>query len=1209
MRFSKIEMLSAIYSLAGIIALLVFAFGIVPCALHAQAGTADVLGTVTDQTGALIPGAAVTLTNTDTGIIYKTTSGANGEYLFTALQNGVYSIEVSKQEFKVFTSNDIPVTTGQRARVDVAMETGAVTEKVVVTTEVAALQADSSTVTSTIESNAVQSLPMEDRNYYTVIDNLAGLSGATNQGNSGRTGGGISNEYDSRPGSTVIANGQSDLLNDNLVNGFENNEVAYGGTGVRPTVDGIQEMKVDTAMPAAEFGRAAGAVVNIITKAGTNNFHGSLFEYLRNQITDAQTYSFGATTVTPPYHQNNFGGSLGGPIFKNKTFFFFGIENDRIDEASSTGLLRIPTTYEYNQLQKGIADFTDIGGSVMNQCTETGCNSYGYNPSDPTQNYDVSPFLLRMAQLYPKPNFDTSTGDETSRGFGYYVVNPVATQRILDYEIRIDQNFSPKDKLFVRWADNPATGLNPPYFPAVPVAAYGVTGLTDVSPNGNAPSGGLHEATYTKNIQIDYVHTLSASLILDLKAGYSRYNTSALGLNAGTGIAQAFGEPNAVAKGALGDDLPFVGGPPGTYPYQSIGGGNEQPFHNVEGAYQYSAAATYVHKSHEIKIGAGMIRRQAFVDQTHTAAGFYFCGGAGPLPVPMENCLAGFTGQFLQRQTPVFNNIYRDREWSVYGQDNWRLTSKITANLGVRYDIFTPYNDAHGYVSNFNAATLGDGLTPDAHNFILGGTGGVNTDYGAIVPRLGVEYSLRPNTVVRGGFGMVYIPFNATPAPGVTQMNGGAQNPPYYFYYQNGNIQANLTDALGAGLKNPVYWPDPVAIDLANLNTDAALTGVVNTPRGAKDERIFQTNLAVQQQVGANTFTLAFVGVFDRDAPNQIDYDKPNMPGNATTISANGTPVPCYNYTNTNTPYGCNSGAAVFNYINSMQSYLFNGLSNYEAMQAIYDRHLSKGLSVNANWTYSHALGTVSGASAQGAGNPNNTGIDSLFYAPEGQDLRHRIAVTATYALPFGQSLNGVAREIFKGWQFNSIFQWQTGSAITLFASAGCNYGPTYANVGAGPFAFGSDPNCPSDLLPGPSPTYTLQPNQQYYYPKIIGKFWKPGQATNMTEAEYANIVPPAPGTDGNPSSATAFGPRFWQENLSAMKDFPIREQLKLQFRAEVYNLTNTPMFDNPALNIGSWTANSAGTGLISSNGRGFGQITSTNGEPRRFQFALRLQF
>jgi hypothetical protein len=1207
MKLSKITNRNAFSLLAGIFALLVLA--VAPYA-HGQAGTADVLGTITDQTGAVIPGAKITLTNTGTGIVNKTTSDDKGAYLFTTLQNGSYSINVEVQGFKSYKKTGFDVSTGARVRVDADLTPGAVSEQIVVTTEAAALQTDASGVTNTIDTTAVQNLPMQNRNYYSVIQNLPGVSGT---GGGGRTGGGIGSQYDSRPFSTVVANGQSDMANDQLVNGFDNNDVAYGNTGVRPTVDGIQEMKVDTAIPQAEFGRAAGAVINIITKAGTNAFHGSLFENLRNQITDAHFYSDLPGSSKAPYHQNIFGGSIGGPIIKNKTFFFFGYEKDIINQAQSSGRLFVPTTYEWNQLQAGTPDFTDICA----RGTWPNCDAFGtlvptgYNAADPETYLAASPFILNVFKLYPKPNYETDATAESARGYGLFVANPVATQRLQDYEIRIDHHFSANDTLFARWADNPVTSLNPPFFPAV----------NGVSGNGNAPSGGLNEYTKTKNMQIDFVHTVSTNLVLDFKAGYTRYNAAALGLNAGKGLASQLGEPNAVAKGELGDDIPFIGGPPGLFPWQSIGGGNEQPYHNVQNAFQYSAAATYIRSSHELKFGGAMIRRQAFVDQTHTAAGFILCGNGGsPYNTVQANCLAGYPA-FIQRQTPVFNNLYRDREWSAFAQDNWRMTNKLTLNLGVRYDIYTPYSDAHGYVSNFNAATLGDGQTPDAHNFITGGTGGVSTQYASFQPRVGFAYSLTPKTVFRGGFGMTYLPFSYTAAPGVTQMNGGAQNPPYYFNYQ---YNFTLADYAGAGLKADSYWPNPTPLNLADLNDDAQLTQVVNTPKSAKNEAVYQTNLAVQQQFGANTFTLAFVGVFGRDMPNLIDLNKPNMPGaNPSLNSVTGTHVPAYNYTNQQYTmpgpgnFGNTDPKAVFNHITSMQSYLLNGYSNYTGLQAIYDRRLSKGLSVSANWTYAHALATLSGSTAQGAGNPNNTGVQSLFYAPAGTDLRHRVSLTTTYALPFGGSLHGVAAQIIKGWQLNNIFTWQNGSPLTLFASASCTNSTWSTPDGSNPTVV--DARCPADIVqnnppflpPGGSSgagtVYSLQPGQSYYYPVVSGKWW----SNDTLKTDYTKIHPPEPGTSGNPSSATAFGPHFRVDNLSVSKDFPIHEQLKLNFRAEAYNISNTPNYSSPALNIGGWSANPDDPNLPNAGpDRGFGSNNGgVVGNPRQMEFTLRLQF
>jgi hypothetical protein len=1088
--------------------------------LSAQVGTADVLGTVTDSTGAVLQNAKVTIKNLGTTAARTTVTNDKGGYIFTTLPNGTYSLTVEMAGFKSYSATGFSLSTGDRARYDAKLDTGEVTETVQVTADTATMQTDSSSVGSTIEPKAVQDLPMANRNIYAVAQLQPGIStgGSTNYTSGGQ-------QYDRRPSSTIVANGQSDTVNDNLVNGFDNNEVAYGNTGVRPTVDGIEEMKVESTNAAAEFGRAAGAVVNVITKSGTNSFHGSLFEYLRNQATDSRAYNFYSTSVAkPPYHQNNFGGSFGGPIIKNKTFFFFGIENDRINE-SGTATSYVPTDEQYAAIASG-SDYTSLG-------VPTGTA--------------IAPFMLKMYQLYPKAN------NGTENGVGIYSSSPVTMRRTLDWELRIDHHFSANDIFFARYANNPSKYNSASALPSV----------DGVSPGGQSASD---DSTNTQNLQLDYVHIINSGLLLDLKAGYTRYNSQALGPNVNKGIAAEFGIPNAVAKGAIGDDLPQVGGP--SWPWLTIGGPNEQPYHNIENAFQYAGSLTYTHGSHEFKFGGGIIRRQAWIDQVHTAAGFILCSDAA-------SCLEGLP-IFLQRQTPVYDNNYRGSEFSGYAQDNYRVTAKLTLNIGIRYDVFTPYSDAKGYTSNFNASTLSDGLALDAHNFILHGTGGVNNDYGALAPRIGFAYSLTPKMVVRGGFGLTYMPFVATPGPGVSQVNAGAQNPPYYFNYQ----------VYSPDLKTTAPWVNPTAVDLTSWNTNSALSGLVAMPTNTKDSRIFQTNMAVQRELGANTITLAYVGVFGRNQANNIDLNKPDMPG-----AGNATPDYVYTSNAMGTKFGSSNG--VLDYVTSIGSWKFNGYSNYDALQVIYSRQLTKGLNINGNYTWAHALSTVGGATSSGGPGGGNANNSQLGYGNSQEDIRHRIAITGSYTLPFGKSYNGLKGTLIKGWQLNNIFQWQTGQPYTVVSGVSCD-----SSV---------DSRC-SATATSSRLGYTNQPGQSYSYPNVVGKMMVKGKLN------YAAFAPQEPGTQGNEAPFQLYGNHSRHDDLSLFKTFQLTGRFGLQFRAEAFNVSNTPSFGPPATyNIGSWTQSSVTpenpTGLIASSDRNFGVVNSTSSDPRRFQFALKLMF
>jgi len=1079
-----------------------------PLNLQAQVGTSDVLGTVTDASGGLIPNATVTIKNLGTAAVRTTSTNERGDYIFNVLPNGSYSLNVEAQGFKKYAVT-LDLLSGTRARFDAKLEVGAASETIEVSAGAAALQTDSSTITSTLETGAIADLPLPNRNYFAIVETMPGL-GMGSQGGSSSQGSPTSGTtaFDRRPFSTIVANGQSDSLNNHLINGFDNNEAAYGNPGVRPTADGIAEMKIDSTNAAAEFGRAAGAVANVITKSGTNAFHGSAFFYLRNEATDAKSY-FATTGEKPKYRQNNWGGSIGGPIFKDKTFFFFAFEKDSIDKGQ-TFVSTVPTKYQ----QDHPGDFSDIGGMVMT----------------PDQ---IDPFMLKMFELYPYAN------DGERGGIGYYVSSPNWTQRMKNLEARVDHHFSSNDLFYARYGYNPATTTFPGNFPFN--EEFGVW------PVGAALTQPGPSTTNTQNVQLDYVHIFNQSLLIDLKAGYTRYDTASKGLNTGTGVAAEFGMPNAPGAGQIGDDLPLFGGP--AFAWTSLGGPNDVPFYNINNSYQYAGSVTWSKGSHNLKFGSGMINRQVDLLYTHFGGGFALMGFdfAGKFKDQRADFLGGYP-LFFSRVTPVYKTYFRFGEWSAYAQDDWRATSKLTLNLGIRYDVFMSLTEKHDHYSIFDDRTINDGLPLDTHNFIVGGTGGVNTDYTNIAPRLGFAYSISPSTVVRGGFGFTY-----TPGQTVATNN----NPPYVFSYT----------AMFPELRNPSVWVNPKESDLNTWNDNPTVTTLNASPFDIKAPRYYQANLAVQKEIGENVLTAAWVGVYGRRLARGIDENMPNLPGPMQ-------PTPSFVY------------AGVFKNVTSITSTRYEAAANYNAMQLIYSRRLAQGLQINANWTWAHGLTESAGA--------DNSLTD---YGNSGNDIRHRVAVTASYEMPFGKSYNGLAGVLIKGWQLNGVYQWQSGQPFTVIASAGCD-----VNI---------DPRCVNNA---PRTTYLNLPpggGQGMYRPDIVDTPLINGQL-NLNA-----FAPPVPGTQGNEGVNQLRGPRFVKADFSLFKNFQITEGTKLQFRAECFNFTNTPSFvisgDN--VTIGAWTPGPPNpnnpSGLVAKQGGKLGVITDTAGfySPRQFQFALKFLF
>ncbi len=1090
---------------------------LVPAAVRAQVGSADVLGTVTDSTGAVVSAAKVTIRNLGTAAERTTTTNAKGEYIFTTLPNSTYTLTVEAPGFKAYSVVGFPLSTGARARYDASLQTGAVTEKIEVTGQVAALQTDSSTVGSTIEDKAVQDLPLNARSFEVAIQVQPGVTA----GVGGSMASGVSPE-DRRQSFVIVANGQNDALNNQMIDGFDNNERNLGLGGVRPSIDSIAEVKVDTSSYSAANGRAAGAVINVVTKGGTNQLHGSLYEYFRNDVLNARDYFAKAGEVPKAeYRQNSFGGSVGGPIRKDKTFFFADFEQQRrvigLPAAQST----VPTEYERNQMTSlGELDLGDF------------CIKYPMRCPTPSviPASAVDPIMKAYFNLFPHCNACTAS-DGNTNFFNNFVASPSEPQNGTNVDGRIDHRFSSNDLLFGRFAYNPVTTLYPEVFP--------VDKATGISPGGNG-SAGFPGPSKTKsyNLQLDYVHIFNPNLLLDLKAGFTRVNIASLPYNYGTNASTKVGWPNVVVPGIPGTNvLPDMGGPAATW--SELGSSSSVPLVDVNNTFQYAGALTWTRGTHNIKIGGGLIRRQINAFQDTNGGGlFLFFPSPGP-PEPFaddrENFITG-NAAIQIRGLSLFNPGFRAWEPNGFIQDDWRLTPKLTLNLGVRYDVFTPITEAHGHYSNFLPSCLTSG-TIGSNCFILGSQDpaiGVKTDHKDIGPRFGFAYSITPKTVLRGGFGISYFP------PDVGETAAGASapasvvqnyNPPYSFNF----FQVPFF-AIGGPISNtnPNSPAPPAPVDLSTFASNPNVTVVSAKPLNLRSSYVEMANLALQKEIGANTFTVAWVGEFGRRLLRTVNLDENDTPGS--------------------------------NYVYATQmpnvqtiTYAYNGAtSSYNAMQLVYNRRFTQGLIVNANYTWAHNLSNNGGNDGSAAA----TLVDnpSEDYGNTANDVRHRIAVTGSYTLPFGKSSSGVEALLVKGWQLNAIGFWQTGFAFTVSA-------PSNRNVAG--VSFDRPDQVASAKLSNPS----------------ISEWFNTA----------AFVVQPT-GTLGNEGLGQLYGPHQRNVDASVNKDFRLTERFKMQFRAECFNISNTPNFGLPGENLGVLN---------------FGVITQSawNATPREFQFALKLLF
>jgi hypothetical protein len=675
------------------------------CAIgQAQVTTADILGTVSDPSGAVFPNVKIVVTNIGTHDTRTTQSDSAGQYTFTLLTSGQYKLTASASGFRNVLAN-ITLNAGDRRRQDIQMTVGSTVEQVEVSGTPPALETDTSVLSTVVSEKPAQDLPLNGRNFV----QLAQLAAGANEGRPEAISNG-NRPDDRRQTAAVSANAQSDTLNNELVDGLDNNSYTIGTIGVRPSIDAIAEFRVETNLYPAEIGKTPGAVVNLITKSGTNQLHGSAYEFVRNDMFDARNY-FATTGRTPEYRQNQFGGSLGGPIRRDKTFFFGDYEGLRIVQGV-TYVSTVPTLFE----QQNPGNLSDIGGPVLSQG-------------------QLSPIALNYFALYPAPNQPGRVNN--------FVYSPNSTQFSHTFDVRIDQHLWKQDNLFARYTFNDVTTFTPGSLPPV----------NGVQPAGSASFPGDAKQR-AQQVLLKDVHTFSSTLLFELSAGYGRINNASFPLNYGTTLGNQFGIQNANFN-QFSSGLPSVS----IAGYTGFGGTSFLPLIDLDNVYQLSGAVTHVRDQHTFKFGSVVLRRDIYNQQSPAGAGS-FSFSTTPSSFALANFLTGNVFQ-VTRQLQLYPRYLSDWEPSFYAQDDWRLKRWLTLNLGLRYDIITPVSEKNGHISHFDP---GCACIVVASQNGASSTANIETDYRSVAPRFGFAASLGDGTVLRGGYGLVFFRDNTGPS-------------------------------------------------------------------------------------------------------------------------------------------------------------------------------------------------------------------------------------------------------------------------------------------------------------------------------------------------------------------------------------------------------------------------------------------------------------
>ncbi|MBS1823075.1 MAG: TonB-dependent receptor [Acidobacteria bacterium] len=1085
--------------------------------LRAQNTTADVVGTVTDSTGAVIPGAKVELTNVNTQEKRVVTSGASGEYAFTLLKPSPYSLTVTAPGFKVFKISSFSLAAGDRSRQDARMDIGATGEVVTVDAAPPALHTDSAALITTVTEKATQELPLNGRNFINLVQVTPGATEGLNNGLASGN-----RPDDRRQTSSISMNGQADMMNNQTIDGIDNNERVIGSIGVRPSVDAIQEVSVQTNVFTAEVGRAAGAIVNVITKSGTNQFHGTAYEFFRNDVLNANPFKFGANIPKPKYRQNQFGGSLGGPIVKDKTFFFADYEGLNIVKNQNPTTTTVPSQADRNLL-------TTIPASQIDKIG------------------------LQYFNLYPMPTNGNSSGN--------YVGARADSQFNKTADGRLDHRFSNGDLAYLRYTYNSVDTKIGTLFPAVNTSAAGI-----VEPGGNLGSYPGPAVTRAHQAHLNYIHAFTPRLLLELKAGYTLLDNSQLPLNFGNPINTKFGQPN-MNTSTRSNELSAITVNQGTASTL----GNRPPIIYHENTWQYEGAINYILGKQTIKIGAGLIRRQDATTQTDTANGNWSFTTYATL----------LTGDYLSGGRNSILYTPRNRTWEPHGfiQDDYHVASNLTLNLGVRYDLFTPYTETQNILSNFDI---------NVGHIVIAGQNGVNSygnvraDYSNVAPRFGFAYTPFEKTVVRGGFGLTFVPENTTSGSALV-------NQPFTATWGAYTPAQAVAQATAIGLPNPAQYAKfagglPTPAPNSATNPSGSITAALDP--NFRSTYIEQFNLTAEREFSGFVGTLSYVGELGRHNGYYLsDYNTIPVALGAKSFLVPGdttTPSPA-TATDFNTRRRFN--ATVPN-VTSIPLYRSTGSSSYHAMQAVLKRRYSKGLDLQLGYTFARLLDNAESISNNGGNGFGSSAelIPLIEYGNGNLDIRHRVTATFNYALPFGESARGFRSILVKGWQANGLVVWNTGMPFSV------------TNVtnrsGTRPTAGNSD-------------RANMIGNGKVSRPSISRWF------------DINDFVFQPAGTVSNQRRNQLYGPGLQRVDLSLFKNFDIYERLKLEFRAEAFNVLNTTQFVNPSasLNIVPCTSTAPCSGNYPVAGfqpvSTFGTITSTANayNPRLVQFAARLKF